>query len=193
MNCSASCSVVSACIARHPNPVAMDTISRPGRSMPGTPGAFSNSANALRMEYSSIPHHDEHNRKDHVGTLFIPPPTSIEMIRHRWWRPPCARPHGRDLPARHQPQPARPNRCRRWRSRRRNPTVSSAATPACWAIVDVDLVTSTELTGHTALSAAYTSGGVNGELGILGTVCLRASGAGAALSGAAVTASRSFF
>ena len=38
---------------RHPNPVAMETISRPGRSMPGTPGVFSNSANALRMEYGT--------------------------------------------------------------------------------------------------------------------------------------------
>ena len=62
----------------------------------------------------------------------------------------------------------------------------------CWAIVDVDSVTSTESTGHTALSAAYTSGGVNGEFGVSGRVCLRANGAGTARSGASVTASRSF-
>ncbi len=37
-----------------PKPFAADTMSRPGRSSPGTFGVFSNSANSLRMAYSSF-------------------------------------------------------------------------------------------------------------------------------------------
>src|SRR6266403_2385787 len=37
-----------------PKPLAADTMSRPGRSRPGTFGVFSNFANSLRMAYSSL-------------------------------------------------------------------------------------------------------------------------------------------
>ena len=45
---------------------------------------------------------------------------------------------------------------------------------------------------YAALSALYTSGGVNGELGISGRLCLRTNGAAATRSGASFTASSSF-
>src|ERR1700739_270336 len=54
VNSCASFSVVSTLIARHPKPVAMEAMSRPGRSRPGTPGVSSSTANDLRIEYSPL-------------------------------------------------------------------------------------------------------------------------------------------
>jgi hypothetical protein len=46
--------VVSACTARTPKPVAIEAMSSPGRSSPGTPGVFSNRAKDFRIAYSSL-------------------------------------------------------------------------------------------------------------------------------------------
>src|SRR4029077_13036433 len=54
VNSRASFSVLSTLTARHPKPAAMEAISSPGRSIPGTPGVFPSTANDLRIEYSSL-------------------------------------------------------------------------------------------------------------------------------------------
>src|SRR6202022_4569282 len=52
VNSCASFSVLSTLTARQPKPDAMEAMSSPGRSRPGTPGVFSNTAKDLRIEYS---------------------------------------------------------------------------------------------------------------------------------------------
>ena len=54
VNSWASFSVLSTLTARHPKPAAMEAMSRPGRSSPGTPGVFSSTANDFRIEYSPL-------------------------------------------------------------------------------------------------------------------------------------------
>ena len=49
-----SSSFVLACTPMHPNPFAVDTMSRPGRSSTGTFGLFSRTANSFKIAYSSL-------------------------------------------------------------------------------------------------------------------------------------------
>src|ERR1700739_3080867 len=54
VNSWANFSQLSTLTARHPKPVAREAMSRPGKSIPGTPAAFSSFANDLRIEYSPL-------------------------------------------------------------------------------------------------------------------------------------------
>lgn len=57
--------------AAHPYPVANDTMSRPGRSSPGTPGVSSGTANDFRMAQGDVP-----NGRLRFSTQHFRPPTS---------------------------------------------------------------------------------------------------------------------
>src|SRR6201996_2817750 len=176
-NSWASFSVVSPLTARQPKPVAMEAMSRPGKSSPGTPGVSSNTANDFRIEYSPL-----RITTNTIGNLCW---AAVQMACTEYWNDPSpivattvrVTPRARSpnaIPtAPGTPQPMPPLAVAKNDDGRvlgRNRT--------CWANVDVDSVTNGESAGLPVLTVPHTASGASGADPVRSTESGGASRAG---------------
>src|SRR5271166_1999443 len=161
VNSWASFSVLSTSTARHPKPAAMEAISSPGRSSPGTSGVCSSTANDLRIEYSSL--------RITTNTTGRRCWAAVQIACTEYWndpslivattvrltpraRSPSARPTAAGTPHPIPPLAVAKNEAGRVVGNHRS----------CWAIVDVDSVTNGASTGFTDASVDHTASGASG-------------------------------
>src|ERR1700722_17733846 len=177
VNSWASFSVLSTLTARHPKPAAMEAMSRPGRSNPGTPGVFSSTANDFRIEYSPL--------RITTNTIGSRCWAAVQMACTEDWKEPSpmvattvrltprARSPSAMPTAAGNPQPMPPlgvakNELGRMLGRNR----------VCWPWVDVDSVTSGESAGLTVLNVDHTASGASGADPVTSTAAVAAALAG---------------
>src|SRR3954447_21742984 len=177
VNSWASFSQLSTFTVRHPKPAAREPMSRPGRSRPGTPGVSSRTANDLRIEYSSLRMTTNTTGSRCCAAVYIacteywqePSPmvaTTVRLTPRA--RSPSARPTAAGNPQPIPPLAVAKNEAGRVVGIQRS----------CWAIVDVDSVTSGESAGFTEARVDHTASGASGEDADKSTAVLRTGAAG---------------
>src|SRR5258705_4277918 len=177
VNSRASFSQLSTLTVRHPNPVAMEAMSSPGRSIPGTPGVSSSTANDLRIEYSSLRMTTNTTGSWCWAAVYIacteywqdPSPMVASTVRLTpRARSPSARPT-----AAGKPHPIPPLAVAKKDAGR---VVGIQC--SCCAIVDVDSVTNGESAGFTEARVDHTASGASGGEADQSTAGLRTGAAG---------------
>src|SRR6185295_5803333 len=172
---------LSTSTVRHPKPAAMEAISSPGRSSPGTPGVCSSTANDLRMEYSSL--------RITTNTTGRRCWAAVQIACTEYWNDPSPivattvrlTPRARSPSARPtaagSPHPIPPLAVAKKEAGR---VVGIQC--SCWAIVDVDSVTNGDSAGFTEARVDHTASGASGAGADKSTAPLRTGAAGTSRS-----------
>src|SRR5262245_13593941 len=161
LNSWASLSVPSTSTARHPKPAAIEAMSRPGSSNPGTPGVFSSAANDFSTEYSPL--------RITTNTIGKRCWAAVQMACTEYWNDPSpmvattvrltprARSPSATPTAPGTPQPIPPLAVAKNDAGR---VVGSQR--SCSAIVEVDSITTAASAGLTSASVDQTASVLNG-------------------------------